>query len=826
MEELQSATKLTNAKKVTQPPVESTINQRPRRKIKHKFIKCNRDSPEKTINADTSIDTESNVDDIATVDGRIELEDSSDATTSQATKPKIRNSQKFSAKKNVRLIGRQNRSKDNGSDVDESSLQMVEIIDDPSDDPNVSIEEIIETCVLDAEEYQRMVSCSKQISNDSSSNASSNGSAADKPNFNAQCIQNSCERQISVGLVDCMKNKDMMKHLALSERKTDDTIKNHTFEGVFHSKSSEAVPEKVDIKPTTEFSAPIRTRRVTRLSSMSVHRPPPMKVSASKPPVLKIKIEAMQLDSAKMPEAQNETMLEDATIKTESSVDISVSKCNNEVAILPTSANLQESEISHDLRNDELLKTDEDHKESINVFVGDVVEVKVETLGSNDSAAEIKLEHPQSETETDDLKSKSTAAEPAKISQESGCNDSLPTDEKSKEKSKSKKERKRTSLMQDGSQPMGEERTPSAKSQSVPEIQSQEQNKSDFINFMEKKFQDSDPSKQMQRSIADDSDDSAPKPETVGDIVKIEKNKKKKDSHADRDSKSKRTSDSGRKSEKSFDLQSTHKSSSSKSSSSSDKRSKDSKDASKSAEPKVKHHSTEPDAQTKKSHKRDNSCNRSEKEIAMDQLRAIEQKVANRNKLSSHAHKDSSEKLRDSSTKSKVKSTPESGKLKSKAKEITPSDQKDDKSSSTKMLSDQGPVNRKSQQQSTPASRPSKSNRSGTDFILSECYLPKQVKYDESLYSIEALKAAQAAQEEQIKADAEATKKAKEILAAKEEQAKAARTAARLAKMEEAKALEKAKADAEKAAKLAKAAAKAARAKQLKESKSNGKLKL
>lgn len=817
MEELQSPTKLTNVKKVTPPPVESTINQRPRRKIKHKFIKCNRESLE------TVTDAEANVEDVVVaVAAKTELDDLSDATTSQATKPKIKNHQKLTTKKNVRLSGRQNRSKDSVSDIDDSNLQMVEIIDDPSDDPNVSIEEIIETCVLDAEEYQRMVTCSKQVCNDSSSNTTTSVTdlsdvsfiiSTDKTNFNSQCIQNSCERQISVGLVDCMKNKNIVKHLALDERKMDDKNKSHTFEGVFN-KSSDDVQEKVDIKPTTEFCSPIRTRRVTRLSTMSAHRSLLTQLSLPKPLSPKIKIEGVQLE--------NFNILEDTTTatKTESSSDIN--KCENEDEILASSAHpqtlkIEQSDMSNEITKD--TETAEGHKD-LTVISGD--ELKVEAL---ENSGEIKLDNSQSEKDADDdLKSKTIATEPVKISQESGCNNWLTNDNKTKERTKLKKERKRNSQKQDRSLSIGEEKSQlsSNKSQTASENQSTEQNKTDFITFMEKKFQDSDPSKQMQRTIADDGDCSVQNQETLGDIVKIEKSKKKKDSHSDKDNKSKRSSDAGKKSEKSFDSQSTHKSSSSKSSSTSDKKSKDSK----LAEPKVKHHSSEQDLQTKKSHKRDNSCNRSEKEIAMEQLKAIEQKTANRNKPTSLSHKDPSEKARDASVKSKTKPTPEITKVKSKTKEIVSNDPKDDKAPNSKNLLDQGSSNRKSQQQATSANRPSKSNRSGTDFILSECYLPKQVKYDESLYSIEALKAAQAAQEEQIKADAEAAKKAKEILAAKEEQAKAARAAARLAKIEEAKALEKTKAEAEKAAKLAKAAAKAARSKQLKESssRSNGNL--
>lgn len=833
MEESQSSTKLINVKKVTPSPVESTINQRPRRKIKHKFIKCNRDSPETSFITEALTECVEEV----VVAATSELE-SSDASTAQATIPRTTNQQKSNSKKNVRLSGRQNQCKDSALDIDDSTLQMVEIIDDPSDDPNVSIEEIIETCVLDAEEYQRTVTGSKEVCNDSSSNTTTSvtepddGSltSADKTNFNTQCIQNSCDKQISVGLVDCMKNKNIFKHLQLDEHNHDDKNSKNTFEGVFN-KSSEDVIEKVDIKPTTEFLSPIRTRRVTRLSSMSARRPTDIKLSTPSP---KNNAEAIT-EATKLTEFQNpihlktidnQTKLEDAITQIETSCDTGFVKCENEVEIVASLADPRTIELGRsECVKDEQLNTTELH----NDLIGFGATIKPENI-ENDATSEIN--EREIETEGILILEEQEISEPPgspKIPQETNCNNRLINDEKTKEKIKLKKERKRTAEKHNI---QGEEKSQSS---TVPESQTTEQNRSEFITFMENKFQDSDLAKQMQRIVADDSEGSVRRQDSSSDVVKVEKNKKKKDCHADRDIKSKRTSDASKKSEKSFDSESSFKSSNSRSSSSCDKRGKDSKDC-RPAELKVKQHPSEQDSQTRKSHKRDSISNRSEKEIAMDQLNQlrVNEKTVNRNKLTSHSLKESSERIRDSSVKTKTKSTPDTTKAKSKPKEIVQHDAKDDKSSSSKNVLDPS-SNRKTQPQTTSANRPnSKNNRCGTDFILSECYLPKQVKYDESLYSIEALKAAQAAQEEQIKADAEAAKKAKEILAAKEEQAKAARAAARLARQEEAKAMEREKAEAEKVAKveadkaikLAKAAAKAARTKQIKESssRSNGNL--
>lgn len=760
-----SPTKFTSVKKITPPTVESTINQRPRRKIKHKFIKCNRDSPEKVCT-----ETEANID-VAAIDS-----DVWDASTSQATVPKTKNQSKYNSKKNARPSGRQNRRKNSVPDIEDSNLQMVEIIDDPSDDPNVSIEEIIETCVLDAEEYQRMIASSKQASNDSSSNTTtsvtdqSDGllTPSDKANSIAQCKQNSCERQISVGLIDCMKDKNMFKHLT-DDRKVDDKKEQNTFEGVF-DKSIDEVKEKVDIKPSTEFCSPIRTRRVTRLS---MRRPTDTKLSSPLHQSPKSKIEGVQTTEttnmtelptlATVEKIDNSSELAEAIIKIESSADTSLIKSETDV-ILPisdtaatTTIQVDVSEISNEI-SDELVHTTEVYIDSSQV----ISELKVKTIEDYDSMADIKLENTQCEVKATENELRPvlneelevTSTDTVKSSPESECNDRLIGVEKAKEKVKIKKERKRTSEKHIVQSSNVHERPQSSSIdlQTLPENQSTEQNKDDFINYMEKKFQDSDSSKQMQRTIADESE-CIRKLDSSGEIVKSEKKKKNKESHSD--NKSKRTSDSSKKSEKSFDSPSTHKSSNSKPSSS-DKRSRDSKDL-----------------QTKKSHKRDNSCNRSEKDIAMDQLKALEQKTSKINKSTSnshHIHKESSEKSRDASMKSKMKSTPDTTKVKSKPKEMLSNDPKDEKSSSSKVLLDpQGSSNRKSQQQTTLTNRPSnKSNRSGTDVILSECYLPKQVKYDESLYSIEALKAAQAAQEEQMKADAEVARKAKEILAAKE----------------------------------------------------------
>lgn len=814
MEDTQSPTKLTNAKKNTPPTVESTINQRPRRKIKHKFIKCNRDSPDKVIGADYVDD----VSDLTDLDMWI-------PSTSQATIPKTKTQPKHNSKKNARLSGRQNRCKESVTDIDDSSLQMVEIIDDPSDDPNVSIEEIIETCVLDAEEYQRMVNCTDSVSNTTNSVADlSDGNLSSAEKAMSQCIQNSCDRQISVGLVDCMKDKNMLKRLTLDERNVDDTDQNNTIDDVLN-KSLDEVKEIVEIQPSTEFCSPIRTRRVTRLST---RRPTDTKLISSLQPSPKSKIEAFQsTEVSKINELQtpvnverseNQTNLEETIIKIDSidSGDISTNKCENTEKVMEITISTDSQEkcaMPNENKTDELTNTSEVRENSSEIFVEEI-------------AAEIRLEHSQCEIEADDISSlpvlkqdpdivSTGSVDTVQITEESECEERVISSEKAKERIKIKKERKRISEKHNVNF-LNEEEKP----QTLSESQSTEQNKIDFITFMEKKFQDSDPSKQIQHAIADESD-GIQKPDSSGDTAKIVKNKKKRDNHSDH--KSKRSSDPSKK------LSDSHKScSNSKQSTLSDKRSKDSKD-SKPAASKGKHNSTMPDLPAKKSHKRENPSNRTERDIVMDQLRAIEQKTANRNKStvnSQHSQKELCEKGRDSSVKSKIKSTPDTIKSKSKTKDIISNDAKDEKSLNSKVVSDQGSSNRKSQQQTTPASRSnSKSNRCGTDVILSECYLPKQVKYDESLYSIEALKAAQAAQEEQMKIDAEKARKAKEILAVKEEQAKAARAAARLAKQEEAKALERAKieaekaekAEAEKAIKLAKAAAKAARSKQSKE---------
>lgn len=833
MDDQQSNAKLSNLKKGT-APVESTINQRPRRKIKHKFIKCNRDSPEKSFTIESLSEVEGNAEDAHSKDP-----DYSDASTSQASIPKTKNQQKFSSKKVGRPSGRQNRSKDSVPDVDDSMLQMVEIIDDPSDDPNVSIEEIIETCVLDEEEYQRMITCSKDVCNDSSSNTTTTSvTDQSEESLNSSknktlCIQNSCERQISVGLVDCMKNKNILKHFNFDERSANDD--NNSFEEVFE-KSLDEVTEKLDIKPTTEFFTPIRTRRVTRLSSMSAgRRPADRNVSSPMHLSPKIKIgEIEPLETSTTPQLQDHAEIEisENSIASEDATMIescsSESRCEIETEQLVSTAEPQtiieeSSEASSENTMEELVSSAEVHKGSVDISADvdvepfESIELSAdETIVEQSKITDIETENPpirenNSETASEDN------VDPSQP-QEYECNDQLTTDEKTKEKTKLKKEKKRTSDKHNDrheNQSFAEE-TPQ-QTDFVSENQLTEQNKSDFIDSVEKKLEDSDPPKQ----ITVESEGDAPKIICSGDSVKTEKTKKKRDSHSDKDNKMRRKSESSKKSEKSFDSQSTSKSSSCKlsssSSSSTDKRSKDSKE-SKSGE-------------SKKSHKRNSSGVRTEKDIIMDQLRLLEQKAANRNnKSTSHiqTNKEASEKPRDPAVKSKIKSTPDATKLKPKPKEIPANEPKDDKSSSLKSASDQGSLNRK-QSSVTAANRlGGMSSRCGTDFILSECYLPKQVKYDESLYSIEALKAAQAAQEEQIKADAEAAKKAREILAAKEEQAKAARAAARLAKQEEAKALEKAKMEAEKLAKaeaekaekaikLAKAATKAARAKQVKD---------
>lgn len=856
MDDQQSLIKSANAKKVTQIPVESTINQRPRRKIKHKFIKCNRDSPENVVNTETE-----NIVEVVRTEPEVSLE----ATTSQVTKPKTKNQQKGSTDKKVRRSGRQNRPKDASVDTDDSNLQMIEIIDDPSDDPNMSIEEIIETCVMDAEEYERMINSSEQVCNDSSSNTATSATdqmdgieiSEEKPSLSSQ---NSCEKQITVGLVDCMRNIDIFNQLTLDGENFNDTNKEYSFEGSFNKSTDIGeVKEKVDIKPTTEFCSQIRTRRVTRLSSMSARRPPDPKLSIAKQPAFKIKIEVVQQSVECTPsdaqiaaediKSENSTMLEDTVSKAECSSKTSFNEFNIEQdassSIIPSNE-VKTEVISNEIKTDEPLITVKEEPIAIDANVNLPNDVQMD---EPDISEDIKLElsqSPEPAYETCERQiSDELSTQSVKIIHKSDCDDPLITDSKSKEKTKSRKDKKRTSVnrnFQDSNQSIPEEKAQSSpmKSQTALENQTIEQNKRDFISFMEEKFQASDSSKQVQTTIVAESEDNIQKQDTASESVKIEKAKRKKESHSEKsssfkDNKSKRTSDSSKKSDKSFDAHSTHskdkqvKSESKNSSKTSTLLDKRKEKHSKSIEPKIKHHSSEQDSQTKKTNKSDSV--RSEKEIAMDQLKALEQKTVHRNKThSQHSNKESSEKCRESTVKPKIKPTVDTTKVKSKSKEIFPHDPKDDKSNNSKTLLDQGSTSRKSQQPTMTANRPSnKSNRSGTDFILSECYLPKQVKYDESLYSIEALKAAQAAQEEQMKVDAEAARKAKEILAAKEQQAKAARAAARLAKAAEAAEIEEAKAaereaarlleEAEKVARLAaKAAAKAARSKQLRES--------
>lgn len=851
MEELQSLSKSANVKKAPPPPVESTINQRPRRKIKHKFIKCNRDSPEKALNTESEV----NFEDVPTV---AETEEMPVASCSTSTKPKAKTQQNTSTEKNVRRSGRPNRPKDGVSDTDDSNLQMVEIIDDPSDDPNVSIEELIETCVLQSGEYDGMVSCSQQVSNDSSSNTVTSVAdqsyagiiSVEKTSLNSQ---NSFEKHISVGLVDCMKNMDIFRQLT-SDRETLNDVKDNTFEGVFNkSINNPEVKEKVDIKPTTEFCSPIRTRRVTRLSSMSARRHD-LKLSTVKSPNLKNKVERtlqpevsivtdLQID-AKNKKSEDPIVLDETA--SQSSSDTSSHKLHVEQEVVASSSDIQPNEEMPVEIIGEVSTTVEFSQEPMEIDDKINLSTTVESIINKEIELSQNEMQPDETCESQILEEKSDTCNTELLTTPHECeNKDLKNDGKPKEKTKSKKDRKRTSdkrsSVQGGKQSAVEEKL--NKSLTVSENKSIDQNKRDFINSMEEKFRSLDSTKQIQQDIILGSEEIVRKSETTGEIAKIEKSKKKKESHSEKsssskDHKSKRASDSSKKLEKSFHAHSSkdkyvksESKGSSKSSSSSDKKSKDSKD-SKKIESKLKPHSLEQDLQITKSHKKDSSSNRSEKEIAMEQLKAIEQKTANRNKPSQH--KELSEKNRDSSLKTKIKSAADI-KVKSKTKETVPTDQKDEKLNTSKTLLDQGSANRKSQQQTTSANRSNNKSSRGTDFILSECYLPKQVKYDETLYSIEALKAAQAAQEEQIRVDAEVARKAKEILAAKEQQAKAARAAARLAKMEEEKAAEKARAaeairlqeavEAEKAAKLAKATAKAARSKQLKENsnKTNGK---
>lgn len=983
-------------KKIIQQPVESTINQRPRRSIKHKFIKCNRDSPEKSFGFENPTEFETTVEDVY-------------ATTCQESTSKPKNRLKTYSKKNARSSGRQNRSKNTVPDADDSNLQMVEIIDDPSDDPNVSIAEIIETCVLDTEEYMR--TCSRDVSNDSSSNTtidyseeSSLSSSKNKINSNAL--------RLSVGLVDCMKNKSILKHLNLDEHKVSDSCSNSsnsssTFEGVL-TKSQDEV--KVDAKPIPEFCTPIRTRRVTRLSTISARRSIDVKVpktaaaedSASIIPNPKVIIHPIQqIETTPSIEPQRHISVEisenSATLPTESSSD---HKMEPDTAILATPADPVVSSIetieTETIVTNQLLENTEENQLSTSVVPIDSIEIsgeiKTDSIECNYSVAETTLEPLKIEMETESEpipKEKCeipSVTEEMKILEDVQCTEGSSIDNNPKEKTKSKKERKRAPDVHIV-QPDDE-----VKSQLTSVVDLTEQDEVGSAHHIEKKSPDSEPSKQMDCVI--EIEDSPRKQSSPSEHTKTEKLKKKKDSHSDKEKKAKRISDSSKKS----DSSSTHKSTSRKSSSPADKnRSKDGKD-SKSTEMKAKHHSSE-----KRSHKRSSSGIKTERDIIMNQLRALELKAANRNKTGTISQSPSekprdpvsksktksttdsikstaiepkddktintknasdqgsstvtspSEKSRDQVSKPKMKSTSDSSKTKpkeptanelkddktvnakntldqgsstvtppseksrdpvskpkikptsdssktkpkeptvnepkddktvnaksaldqgsstaavnqspsekprdpvtkpkvkstsdsnkSKAKETNVNDPKDDKSMSAKNTSDQITTsNRKSQQPAgSSANRTAKSNRCGTDLILSECYLPKQVKYDESLYSIEALKAAQAAQEEQMKADAEAAKKAREILAAKEEQAKAARAAARLAKQEEARAeaerlakieaeklakieAEKlAKMESEKAAKLAKAAAKALRSKQAKENlnRSNGKL--
>ncbi|XP_037032827.1 probable histone-lysine N-methyltransferase CG1716 isoform X2 [Bradysia coprophila] len=886
MDEQHANLKSTNVKKVTPPPVESSINQRPRRSIKHKFIKCNRDSPEKSFGAETSTEVTTNAENVFAPEP-----DTSCPSTSHGTVTKAKTQQKSNSKKNARQSGRQNRCKE----VEDSNLQMVEIIDDPSDDPNVSIEEIIETCVLDAEEYQRMVACSKDaVSTDSSSNTSNTVTCAtdlseessqskSKTNYDSICKQNSCDKQISVGLVDCMKSKNYLKRLNDERSKTTASGTTNTFEGVLSASIDDSKEIAItDVKPTVEFNSPIRTRRVTRLSSMYAHRPTDAQLGSPIRNSPKIKFEAAQpSDTTQITEQQTHSKVEllenvstpeDVLTRIESSDEI---KCEDRNEILVSSTEPQVNtedfrEISSEKSNDELCTAAEVDTDSIEI--SNEVEVQhletsdspiqqaesiqsdaqqsIDTVAQNSDSHDIVaptiLEQLKCDTEIGDtvpVSEVKSGVEPARIeitSQESESNDQPANDEKTKEKLKSKKGRKRTSDKATIQPVIAHDKQQSPPTIHVPEHQSMEPNKIDSVSFVEKKSRDSYPSKQTQRTASCENEDNTRKQNTSGDIAKTEKSKKKRESSSGKDKTAKRPSDSSKTTEKPSDLQSTHKSSDSqsthKSSSSkswTDRKSRDFKDG-KPVEPKTKSHSSETDLSTKKSHKRDS--NKTEKDIIMNQLRLLEQKAANRSKSASHheSNKETLEKPREPPVKSaKAKPIPDATKIKSKPKETVAAEPKDDKPSNSKSLSDTVSANRKNQQAVSSTSRSStKSNRCGTDSILSECYLPKQVKYDESLYSIEALKAAQAAQEEQMKADAEAAKKAREILAVKEEQAKAARAAARLAKAEaeKAEAEKAAKIEAEKAAKVeaekmakaeaekaAKLARKAARSKQAKE---------
>ncbi|KAJ6645462.1 putative histone-lysine N-methyltransferase CG1716, partial [Pseudolycoriella hygida] len=978
MEELSPTQKATSSKKVTSTPVESSINQRPRRTIKHKFIKCNRDSPEKSADTSAEIDTKSEE-----VAGNVSIEpdDSSEKSIPPSTKPKAK--LKKDQKTRSRRSNRQNQSNDASVDFDDSSLQMVEIIDDPSDDPNVSIQEIIETCALDAQEYRRMTMSSKEVCSESSKATSdesdSNGKTSTKRTKKA------CEKQISVGLIDCMKSKNMLKHLMEDESTVSDKRKMSS------SPNQALEKDKVENRPPKEISPSIRTRRVTRLSSISPHLMLDAKIDSPKNSSLKNKMEAQQIaaqtteaskpvefrvkieiekcensplleDSGKQTDSQTEKIMEtkekaeeesgtedvkdlldilggenasenagatternqdlvvsEMTADESSSTSISTETAEHSIAKLsaaepadvelcfaepdesssaepspaepspdePSSAEPSPAEPSpaessptepspaepspaepspaepspaesspaesspaeHSPAEPspigptpaKNLSTDALHAEYLFAEPSPAGSSPPEPSPAETSTAELLPAEPlpaellpaeplpaepslaapspaepspaepspaePSPTEPSPAEPSPTEPSPAEHSPaehspaepapaESSHTDPSPAEhvetsqetegrlkneEKTKDKVKAKKERKRKAerignrLKDDGA----------GKLSTVA-------SKKEVTSSSEKKSRDSDQSKQILQAHVDEG---AQKHESVGDVVKPEKIKKKKLSHSDKDkvSKSKRTSDSSRKS----DGQSTHKVSSSKS------LVKKNKEA-KSTESKLKHTLAEQDQQMKKGHKRDNSSNRSEKEISTDQSKQIEQKTLNRSKSSSASQLfqsqnfQSSEKTRDSIGKSKVKSTT----VKSKDP------------SSSKIPTDAVSTNRKNQQPTTSTNRTSgKSNRSGTDFILSECYLPKQVKHDDNLYSIEALKAAQAAQEEQVKADAEFARKAKEILAAKEEQAKAARAAARLARLEAEKAEKIAKAEADKAAKQAKAAAKASRQK-------------